>query len=586
VNPGANPTIIIDGAEISNNTAATIGGGVRLGSAGSMLNITDSTIANNTATNGGGIYTVTASAAITLPATAYANLNIGADVVFSGNRATAGTSAPPSNRLPHIAATTFSIWNYVLNNYDVNYVGRLGYNPVSVANSWEELRNAVDAAPAHTPTIIQISSSFASNATTTAGNVITIPANRYITLESTNANAMRVITQHRSGQRHFFVYGSLTLGQGITLSGGADNNRNNSGGVNVRGGGTFTMNQGSIIENVWRTGANGGAIIFDDAAASQTAPITFNLNGGIIRNNAANRGGGISFGRYAHVTMNGGYIIGNHSLRVGVAYGGGAIHIINGTPTLTINGTVISNNTSVTGGGAINVNPGANPTIIIDGAEISNNTAATIGGGIRLGSAGAMLNITNSVIANNTAANGGGIYTVTASAAINLPSTAYANLNIDADVVFNGNRATAGASAPPDNRLPHIAATTASIWRNVLNNYDINYIGRLGEVPANQGGSSHDIVAVAGGTYSVFLTANGIEDFTGMVFRLTYDASVLSLTNFVPHGNITRLNAPSGELVFTVNIPIPQGMSWYGELALVEFTAINSGTTTIEFSVE
>jgi len=93
--------------------------------------------------------------------------------------------------------------------------------------------------------------------------------------------------------------------------------------------------------------------------------------------------------------------------------------------------------------------------------------------------------MTGGSIINNTAINGdgGGIFTISHSAATNLPSGAYGNLDIGLDVIFSGNRAiNRGASAPPNNRPPHIAFASSSIGNCVLNNYDINYTGRLGQL--------------------------------------------------------------------------------------------------------
>jgi len=61
-----------------------------------------------------------------VPATAYRNLSIGGSAAFSENRTLRGASAPPDNRLAHIQSISSSAWGYILNNYDINYTGRLG----------------------------------------------------------------------------------------------------------------------------------------------------------------------------------------------------------------------------------------------------------------------------------------------------------------------------------------------------------------------------------------------------------------------------------------------------------------------------
>ncbi|MCL2361236.1 MAG: hypothetical protein FWC73_05435, partial [Defluviitaleaceae bacterium] len=206
--------------------------------------MTGGSITNNEATssNGGGIYSTQASHLFVLPATAFGNLNISAAVVFSGNTAGNGPSAPPDNTLPHIATTNASLWGNPLNNYDINYTGRLGEE--HGVSSWEALRTAINNAPANTPTTIYILTSFYAP-TPAIGNAIVIPANRQIILVSSNQAAgaanVRILDQQNNGQRHFIVNGSLTLGRNVTLRTGPG-----AGGVQVAGG-TFAMDDGSDI---------------------------------------------------------------------------------------------------------------------------------------------------------------------------------------------------------------------------------------------------------------------------------------------------------------------------------------------------
>jgi len=325
----------------------------------------------------------------------------------------------------------------------------------TVVSTWQGLREAINAVPANTQATILIADSFAANAATTAGNQIVISSGRQITLQSTvttaGENNMRVLTQTRTAHQHIIVDSgaSLTLGQNITLCGGIEN-ITRSGGVFVQPGGSFTMKEGSVIENCYWPTDNGGGVLLQTGTATSNA--VFNLEGGIIRNNTAARGGGVILGHRAEMTMSGGYITGN-----------------------TARG--------VQGGGGIQLNSSA--TLTITGGEISNNTAANQGGGIRIGAACSRLYMTGGSIINNTAVNGdgGGIFTISHSAATNLLPTAYGNLTIGSDVLFSGNKAiNRGPSAPPNNTLVHIAATTSSIWNYALNNYDINYVGRLGQL--------------------------------------------------------------------------------------------------------
>jgi len=151
-------------------------------------------------------------------------------------------------------------------------------------NTWAELRDAVNAAPAGEPTVIFIASNM--NPETT----ITIPANRQIILVSDDGE--RVISQTR-GQRHFIAEGNLMLCNGITLNGG---------GVEVRAGGQLTMTSGSAIEHAQRSDAGGAVALIGGE---------FHMLGGTIRNNTASSTDGavsVAAGTFNRV---GGTITGN-----------------------------------------------------------------------------------------------------------------------------------------------------------------------------------------------------------------------------------------------------------------------------------
>jgi len=242
-------TVHITAGIIAGNTAQR--GGAIMTSVGphTLFSMTGGYIINNTATyDGGGIFEAHTTPWGHDPTLLYQrhfnNIDIGPNVVFSGNTAGNGPSAPPLNYYarPNIASRHASIWGHPINNYDINFTGRLGQE--HGITSWEALRAAVNAAPANTPTTIYILSSFEAP-TVAAGSAITIPSNRQIILISSNpapgtANT-RELTQANTHQHHFIVQGSLTLGRNITLRKGTA-----AGGVQAAGG-TFTMGDGSNI---------------------------------------------------------------------------------------------------------------------------------------------------------------------------------------------------------------------------------------------------------------------------------------------------------------------------------------------------
>ena len=508
----------VNGGTITGNHSENQGGGVYVAATTvGAFTMTGGNITNNTARMyGGGIFSTQANHSLTVPTTAYRNLQIGGSATFTGNVSLRGASMPPNNRLAHIVATSSSIFDYVLNNHDINYTGRLGQTESGVT-SWAALRAEIAAAPVNLPTRIQIAGNF-SAPTGSVGNAIAIPANRNIILVS-NENSRRTLTSI-TGQRHFTIASgaTLTLENNITLRG----NFNNSGGVQVNAGGTLVMNQGSIIEDSSRTTVGGGvALSGSGSAVGNRATLT--MNGGLIRNNSATNGGGVHLGTNSVVNMSSGSIENNRTHSTASGAGGGGVMLNASTAVFNMTGGTIINNRSNTstrtnaGGGGVRVSNGtfnisgqariennqassalagmpltsggggiyqSGGRINMTGGAITGNTSDSQGGGVMVAtSTVGAFTMTGGSITNNTArVDGGGIFSSQSNNSLTVPATAYRNLQIGGAALFSDNRAC-GASAPPNNRLAHITATSSSIWDYVLNNYDINYTGRLGQRP-------------------------------------------------------------------------------------------------------
>jgi predicted outer membrane repeat protein len=290
------------------------------------------------------------------------------------------------------------------------------------------------------------------------------------------------------------------------------------------------MNTGSLIENITRT-VVGGGVALAGSGSSEGTRSTLTINGGIIRNNRATNGGGVHLGTNSHVHMNDGRIEGNISTSTSSGAGGGGVFLNASTSVFNMMGGAITGNRAETGtrtnagGGGVRINNGAfnmtgpnarieNNTatgtsvtsggggifqsggvVTMTAGIIDNNTAANQGGGVRVStsSAGAFRAIGGTISNNHATGDGGGIFTTQHNNALTLPATAYRNLTIEAPVRFLGNTSGRGASAPPNNRLAHIASATTSIWDYVLNNLDINYTGRLGQVAAVSVETADDI---------------------------------------------------------------------------------------------
>lgn len=180
------------------------------------------------------------------------------------------------------------------------------------------------------------------------------------------------------------------------------------GGVNVKGeNASFIMNEGLIEENEALHGA--GVSVRDGANAE--------MNGGKIENNTASlSGGGVFVWNYngeknAQFTMNGGEMSQNKGGEKTPNGSGGAIAAYgnkqdNGHTAVTINGGTIKENFTGGNGGGIATQYG---NVDINGGEIAGNTSGGYGGGIY--SSLADVTIDDGKITGNTSATyGGAIY--------------------------------------------------------------------------------------------------------------------------------------------------------------------------------
>ncbi|MHC5937343.1 beta strand repeat-containing protein [Nostoc sp.] len=194
-------------------------------------------------------------------------------------------------------------------------------------------------------------------------------------------------------------------------------------------GGSLTINHSIISNNTADPGSEGmGNFYGSGGGIYNTDSLT--VNNSIISNNTANSGGGIE-GRYdSNTTVNNSIISGN-TAKIG---GGIYIDISDGSQTLSVSNSSISENRASDSGGGIGVGDygAANSgiTITVSNSIISGNSALKgDGGGIYDGAGGGgsydttgaiidipgltpnTLNVINSIISNNSAgADGGGIY--------------------------------------------------------------------------------------------------------------------------------------------------------------------------------
>ena len=303
--------------------------------------------------------------------------------------------------------------------------------------------------------------------TTIDGNVVieksTLEGDSMGVIED-NGSSAELILENGTIQNHK-IRGALsasirvTEGASFTMNGGTiqDNIANTSSSdssspaVLLLGASTFTMNRGSICNN---SGQCGTAVYL--TASSNAAKARFTMNGGTLSNNESrsytpnSTPTGAVFVKYsAEFVLNNGTITGN------CAHGGagGGVAVMDELPTeehgtaFTMNGGTISNNTAsgyrCSGGGIYS----CSNYVSLLGGRIENNSAYDGGGIYSEGNTEiyTTLHIQNALITGNTADQGGGLW---------FCPTGDAKLYMQDGAVIYGNTA---ASAGDDFASPEVA---------------------------------------------------------------------------------------------------------------------------------
>lgn len=303
--------------------------------------------------------------------------------------------------------------------------------------------------------------------TTIDGNVVieksTLEGDSMGVIED-NGSSAELILENGTIQNHK-IRGALsasirvTEGASFTMNGGTiqDNIANTSSSdssspaVLLLGASTFTMNRGSICNN---SGQCGTAVYL--TASSNAAKARFTMNGGTLSNNESrsytpnSTPTGAVFVKYsAEFVLNNGTITGN------CAHGGagGGVAVMDELPTeehgtaFTMNGGTISNNTAsgyrCSGGGIYS----CSNCVSLLGGRIENNSAYDGGGIYSEGNTEiyTTLHIENALITGNTADQGGGLW---------FCPTGDAKLYMQDGAVIYGNTA---ASAGDDFASPEVA---------------------------------------------------------------------------------------------------------------------------------
>jgi uncharacterized repeat protein (TIGR02543 family) len=221
---------------------------------------------------------------------------------------------------------------------------------------------------------------------------------------------------------------------------------NNHSGVQVFGGGSFTMSDGEISGNRIENGRYGGGSAGWDGAGVgiNGTDSAFTMTGGEISDNRAHEyygvggvGGGVAVsGVDAVFTMSDGKISGNTA-----DYSGGGVKLGSGATFNMRDTAEISGNTAASGSGG-GVSMSNNTTFNMAGGVIKSNKAGGEGGGVYATGSGTRFNMTGGTI-GGTASDDGNI------AGIAPPPTGYVGEGFYGGGVFLGNYVGAHMSGNP-----------------------------------------------------------------------------------------------------------------------------------------
>jgi hypothetical protein len=210
----------------------------------------------------------------------------------------------------------------------------------------------------------------------------------------------------------------LVTMQGFTIQNGraspGDGAAGSGGGIREQGTQSLTLTS-MVVSNNTATADGGGLVMFNTVNPATSWVLTINAST-ISNNHAGDAGGGIDTDGAGTVFINSGTVItGNTDIHQGA---GVYIDVAAGNPspigaTMTMTGTVVSNNSALAGditasGGGISNAGNATMTIAI--CTIANNFTGGQGGGFSDENNNGTLIVSNSIFQGNTATmNGGGI---------------------------------------------------------------------------------------------------------------------------------------------------------------------------------
>lgn len=434
---------IEDGAVIQNNESKTTGG-VILAYNGSSININGGTFKNNKAEKDGGAIA------------AYGVLNITGGTFENNTSAKGGGVVRIGNN------SVAKISNALFKNNEARTGGAISVgNNLSIKDSTFENNKAIWGGAVFSSKKLTVENSkFTNNSVTSAGGALYLQGGAEIK-DST------------------FTGNSAASDGGAVYSVNAD--------VDI-GGCTFEKNDSK---------ARGGALFLSGQK-------NYIIKNSTIKNNKAKEIGGGITSLLGNLTVEDSIIDSNNSSSLG----GGIVSVAGKTTNL--NKCVIKNNTA-NGAGGVFVGTGGTQikgTVNIKGTEFNGNDTGESGDQTKLLGGGLYIDADipakiseSSKFINNKSGMGGAIFDASLDYKNPADVTKYQNLTIDKTTLFEGNVARAGLFAPPTNydKFTNLAFSDTSdtpynkyMSKSLLNNYDINYKGKILIVYDANGGKFAD----------------------------------------------------------------------------------------------
>ena len=439
-----------------------------------ILGITDGTITDNTAVNGGGILIDNSTSGTSTTAT-LTGVTVSDNVATGGVAPTDGGGGIYNNGATlNIVAASMITGNMAITGSGsgggVLNTGTLVVAASTISgNSANRAGGGIEAAAGSTTTLTGVTldnnNAGVAPATAAPGNGgglhITGNGNATITGGTINGNMAEAEGGGLWNGTGTMIVDGTTIDGNTSNSAGAAADQQGGGGI-FNQGGTLDIDDAMITGNTaldpdaGGTQDDGGGGIFDNGGTVTIDNTT--ISGNLATDGLGNGGGILTFG--GNVTINGGTITSNMAARAG-----GGIENNDGTVTLngvTVGGAAVAdgNTTGVNGGGLHVSGPG---TTNVTGGLFQNNTAGQEGGGLWNGTGVMMINGTN--ITENTASGtgpdqgGGGVF------------NAGGTINIDAAQLTNNTADGSGGSGGGvlNDALGTVAITGTAITGNTAN---------------------------------------------------------------------------------------------------------------------